>query len=41
MGYRVIEKLRRDAWARFAALDMFFVKVCAARPSIPFSGQLG
>ena len=28
MGYRVIEKLRGVAWEKFAAMDMFFVKVC-------------
>jgi hypothetical protein len=27
MSYRVIEKLRGEAWEKFAAMDMFFVKV--------------
>ncbi|KAK3375157.1 hypothetical protein B0H63DRAFT_482014 [Podospora didyma] len=26
MSYRVIERLRADAWEKFAAMDMFFVK---------------
>ncbi len=29
MSYRVPERLRGEAWERFAALDMFFVKVCS------------
>lgn len=29
MSYRVLEALRREAWERFAAMPMFFVKVCA------------
>lgn len=28
MSYRVVERLRREAWHKFAAMDMFFVKVC-------------
>lgn len=35
MGYRVIEKLRGVAWEKFAAMDMFFVKVC--RPVAAYS----
>lgn len=27
MGYRTLESLRADAWEKFAAMDMFFVKV--------------
>ncbi len=27
MGYRVIEKLRGHAWEKFAAMNLFFVKV--------------
>ena len=27
MSYRVTEQLRREAWKKFAAMDMFFVKV--------------
>jgi hypothetical protein len=27
MSYSVTEKLRGEAWGKFAALDMFFVKV--------------
>ncbi len=29
IGYRVIEKLRGRAWEKFAAMEMFFVKVRA------------
>ena len=28
MRYKVVEKLRGDAWERFASMNMFFVKVC-------------
>lgn len=31
MSYRVVEKLRREAWEKFAAMDMFFVKVWPGR----------
>ena len=27
LGYRTLESLRADAWEKFAAMDMFFVKV--------------
>jgi hypothetical protein len=28
MSYAELEKLRGEAWEKFAAMDMFFVKVC-------------
>jgi hypothetical protein len=27
MGYPVLERLRAEAWEKFAAMEMFFVKV--------------
>ncbi len=27
MGYRTLERLRAEAWEKFAAMEMFFVKV--------------
>jgi hypothetical protein len=27
MGYRMLERLRAEAWEKFAAMEMFFVKV--------------
>jgi hypothetical protein len=28
LGYPILEKLRAEAWEKFAAMDMFFVRVC-------------
>lgn len=39
MSYQVVERLRGEAWEKFSATDMFFVKVCPCqRP--PSSGWL-
>jgi hypothetical protein len=35
MGYRVLESLRAEAWEKFAAMDMFFVKVSAYTNLLP------
>ncbi|EOO02857.1 putative ankyrin repeat protein [Phaeoacremonium minimum UCRPA7] len=35
MGYRVIEKLRGEAWEKFAGMDMFFVKASELMYIIP------
>ncbi|KAK3322372.1 hypothetical protein B0H66DRAFT_574595 [Apodospora peruviana] len=35
MSYRVIEKLRGEAWNRFSAMDMFFVKASDFMYTIP------
>lgn len=34
MSYRVVEQLRREAWEKFAAMDMFFVKVCSVNDPV-------
>jgi hypothetical protein len=39
MGYRVIEKLRGEAWENFLKMDMFFVKVCQSAWSNNFLGS--
>lgn len=35
MGFRVTERLRSEAWKKFAALDTFFVKVSLFEPTAP------
>lgn len=36
MGYRMLESLRAEAWEKFAAMDMFFVKVSRYPTLAPF-----
>lgn len=34
MSYTIIESLRAEAWAKFEAMDLFFVKVCDGHPPL-------
>lgn len=40
MAYRMLETLRAEAWEKFAAMEMFFVKVNGVRPPILFLNRL-
>ena len=37
MGYRTLERLRAEAWDKFAAMEMFFVKVRCCHIQVQFS----